>query len=288
MLLALELEDQTEQALNHQCAIVTFDPLAYAEATHATGSTLLDVSEIESAIQGLVWEIEAWRSRRDYDKAAHAYSLARRLDADLLACRYTSYDAILLEAYDRSVRPEVYADAAIRPTFDELNAILADNPLDPVALRERGLLYMQVSAFEKAIEDFDQAILSDHHPEQIYALKGMVWLVGWGYDSAFHDLELALHGGADATPFHLARAQVLRRVGYHAEAVHILDMVIEALPDHSSDPAKIWMRSIAFNTRGSAKMHLGGTSELGIDDMATSFDLNGDYADAMDAQCGRD
>ena len=91
----------------------------------------------------------------------------------LLACHYTNYDAFfcwksMTEVFVR----EAYADDAVRPTLDELNAILRRTiPLIPIALRERvALIYMQVSlAYHQAIEDFRIAqFFPIHHPEQVH------------------------------------------------------------------------------------------------------------------------
>ena len=288
VLVALELDDQIDQALDHQCAIVTIDALAYAQATHATGSELLDVSETEAAIQDLVWEIEAWRSRRDYDEAARAYSLARRLDADLLACLYTNYDAPLLDAYDRSVRPDVYADEAARPTLDELNVILDSDPLDPIALRERGLLYMQVSGFKQAIEDFDLALENDPYPEQARAIRGLAWWIYYRYVLALDDLDQAMSMGEDNVVLHLARGLALEQLRRFDEAVHELDFVIADLPNETSDADVLWMKSLAYSVRSSAKLKMGDPDGDWEQDFDRYWDLSGEYVRLVKAHCVAD
>lgn len=288
MLLAMDLDNQTEQALDHQCAIVTFDALAYAQAMHATGSELLDVSEIEAAIQDLVWEIETWRSRRDYDKAANAYSLARRLDADILACLYTNYDAPLLDAYDRSVRPDAYVEDAARPTLDELNIILDSHPLDPTALRERGLLYIQISGFERAIEDFDRAMDSDPHPEQARAVRGLAWWVYYRYELALDDLGQAMSMGEEHVVLHLARGLALEQLRRFDEAVDELNLVIADLPDETSDVDVLRMKSLAYSVRSIAKLKMGDPDGDWEQDFDQYWDLAGKSISLAKAHCAVD
>ena len=293
VLLAMGLEDQTEQALDHQCAIVIFDAQAHAEATRDTGTEQLDVRVTRALVRDLVWQMNRhifnFDLDFDFDKAAHAYSMARRIDAEFLACINPISLMWLLEAYDQSVRPEAYADDAIRPTLDELNDILAYDPLDSIALRERGLLYAQVLGIRQAIDDFDDAIQTDPHPEQILALKGMALSADlFRPEPAFAVLEQAMAAGADGPYLHLSHGSLLGKLGHYEEAIAELTLVLDGLPENPEDPVDLRMKREALSFRGGAKHHLANEyPDVGRVDMNESVEIRDALNQAHDVQCGR-
>jgi len=271
------------------CVLVT----ALAAGWSAYGEDEDTFDEVRDAVQ----EIVTWRSYRDYERAASAYGQARRLDPEYLFCTYErlyGVDAILFDIYDRSLRPDVYGPDARRPTFEELNVVLDRDPFDPVALRERGLIYIHVGAFGLAYRDFERAIRTDPHPEQAKALRALASGSHIGVTSRDNDnpatsldnLDSAMSDGTGGVALYFARGLSLEKLGYFTEAFGEFDLVIAALPNDPSDPNDIWLKTVTLHVRANTKaMIMDPTWE---EDFDAYLDISETLFRAYEARCQLD
>jgi tetratricopeptide (TPR) repeat protein len=78
------------------------------------------------------------------------------------------------------------------PSFSHYDEILAKDPKNAVALRERGTAYYHQNDFDKAIVDFTQAIALNAKDAVAYTDRGVVHFKKGNLEVAFSDLKYAL------------------------------------------------------------------------------------------------
>lgn len=109
--------------------------------------------------------------------AAQAYSEAAQYDDRVVQCaRFGTLPSALMRSYDMSAHAESYANRFVPHTLLELDRILAENPTDPQALRERALLFRAVGHWQRVEDDLWLALETDPYPAAVKVLLARHYL----------------------------------------------------------------------------------------------------------------
>jgi tetratricopeptide (TPR) repeat protein len=183
VLAAMGYENPAEAARENACAIVSLDANAYAAAQRDREETLAEESSEDvprkarvfgDDVLELLARMEDSRIAGDAFRAAIYYTRAVEADPDAAYCMWETkggFEGLLLRQYDMVLRPDLYGDSPIPRTLPEIQAILSDNPRDPDALRERGLLFAASGGATAAADDLDKALEADPESVELMVLN---------------------------------------------------------------------------------------------------------------------
>ena len=171
--------DYAEVWAEHGCQDLSEPQGAGSDVTDGTAAMAYDPQ-----VLALIEQSARAAGRADYVAAASAYAEAARRDARVMSCLDRGTDqeeALILRAYDMALRPDAYASDSVLRSMADLEAALARNRYDPIALRERALLLAAVGDWRSAARNLNLAAGSDPQPRDAMVLLARSLLVRFRY-----------------------------------------------------------------------------------------------------------
>ncbi|MEM7121314.1 MAG: tetratricopeptide repeat protein [Pseudomonadota bacterium] len=244
---------------------------------------------------------------RDYD-AASSLAHAAQLDPGATFCLlfYGHEHAFMLRDFDRRTRPEAYVETTLPLSLEEIESRLWQDPTDTAALRERGLLYSTVGAWQRAIGDFEAALKTEPSSPNLLVLNATArWIMSKNptlaqiiYPDAYaeyfdparmlSDLDQASAAGLDDPLLHLVQGDVYRLAqadGLSEYQLRAAERAIASLPElTSAEPAMAMLAHDAHQMRAFSLMDLGDLDGF-REAVGTSGDLASLWADQMSEKC---
>ena len=198
----------------------------------------------------------AWSDKRDYDRAIEDYNHALRLNPD----DHHAYNnrGVALSAkreYDRAI--EDYNDALrLNANYDE-------------AYNNRGIAWRAKGDYHRAIEDYNRALRLNPHLHQAYYNRGNAWLAKREHDRAIEDYSQALRLNSNDHVYYANRGSAWSDKREYDRAIEDFTQALQL------NPSFRW----GYYSRGIAQFHAGRSERAARDfDRALEIDPSDHYS----------
>jgi len=148
-----------------------------------------------------------------------------------------------------------YAASVLSPTGrseeakDELLVAQALDPISPIIARDFAKIYFYMGDYESALEQCDHTIELDPHFAPAYLLLGFVQERRGEFDEAIAAFQHAIQLSPNSPGFRAALGRMLALIGRQAEAMKILDEMVELAKKRYVAPFDLALLHIAMGMR---------------------------------------